>query len=123
MSEESVITIDIPGHEKASLDAAHPVSHLFPSSGPSQLRRTPSEGKVTVLVYADFDRAPANVATWIRRPLSLWQRIVRVPDGISSARFVGVRSSVAILAGAAVEDDRLEACGSARTDPHMRPRV
>ncbi|MDH6545220.1 hypothetical protein [Streptomyces sp. SPB4] len=60
MSEESVITIEILGHEKASLDAAHPVSHLFLSSGPSQLRRTPGEGKVTVLVYADFDRGPGE---------------------------------------------------------------
>ncbi|MFD5936606.1 hypothetical protein [Streptomyces sp. NPDC060333] len=35
MSDESVITIEIRGHEKAVLEAAHRISHLFLSIGPA----------------------------------------------------------------------------------------
>ncbi|MER6523446.1 hypothetical protein ABT246_42540 [Streptomyces sp. NPDC001553] len=34
MSDESVITIEIRGHEKAALEVAHRISSLFLSSGP-----------------------------------------------------------------------------------------
>lgn len=56
MSEESLITIEIRGHEKAALEAAHGISSLFLSSGPCRLRRTPGEDKVEVLVHADISR-------------------------------------------------------------------
>lgn len=56
MSDESVITIEIPGHERAALEAAHRISVLFLSSGPCRLRRTPGEDEVQVLVHADVDR-------------------------------------------------------------------
>lgn len=58
MSDESVITIEIQGHEKAALEAAHRVSGLFLSSGPCHLRRIPGEPEVRVVVYADVHRRP-----------------------------------------------------------------
>nr|WSW48711.1 hypothetical protein OG296_36870 [Streptomyces sp. NBC_01001]WSW49882.1 hypothetical protein OG296_43510 [Streptomyces sp. NBC_01001] len=60
MSDESVITIEIRGHEKAALEAAHRVSHLFLSSGTCRLRRAPGEDEVQVLVYADVSRSPGE---------------------------------------------------------------
>ncbi|MEU9031905.1 hypothetical protein AB0D46_31190 [Streptomyces sp. NPDC048383] len=56
MSDESVITIEIRGNERAALEAAHRISTLFLSSGPCRLRRTPGEDEVQVLVHADIDR-------------------------------------------------------------------
>ncbi|MFD3719994.1 hypothetical protein [Streptomyces sp. NPDC058674] len=56
MSDESVIIIEIRGHEKAALEAAHRISTLFLSSGPCRLRRTPGEDEVQVLVHADISR-------------------------------------------------------------------
>ncbi|MCY0947189.1 hypothetical protein [Streptomyces antarcticus] len=56
MSDESLITIEIRGHEKAGLEAAHRISTLFLSSGPCRLGRTPGEGEVQVLVHADISR-------------------------------------------------------------------
>ncbi|MGW6971640.1 hypothetical protein [Streptomyces sp. NPDC054952] len=58
MSDESVITIEIRGHEKAALEAAHQISTLFLSSGPCRLRRTPGEDEVQVLVHADVGLDP-----------------------------------------------------------------
>lgn len=58
MSDESVITIEIRGHERAALEAAHRISALFLSSGPCRLRRTPGEEIVEVRVYADVRRRP-----------------------------------------------------------------
>ncbi|MFE5537088.1 hypothetical protein [Streptomyces sp. NPDC056492] len=58
MSDESMITIEIRGQEKAALEAAQRISALFLSSGPCQLRRTPGEGEVQLLVYADVSREP-----------------------------------------------------------------
>ncbi|MEU4730734.1 hypothetical protein [Streptomyces sp. NPDC023588] len=60
MSDESVIRIEIRGHEKAALEAAHRISHLFLSSGPCRLRRTPGKDEVQVLVYADVRRSPGE---------------------------------------------------------------
>ncbi|MEU9146565.1 hypothetical protein [Streptomyces sp. NPDC048349] len=57
MSDESMITIETRGHEKAVLEAAQRISTLFLSSGPCLLRRTPGEDEVRVLVHADVDRA------------------------------------------------------------------
>ncbi|MEU9233508.1 hypothetical protein [Streptomyces subrutilus] len=56
MSDESMITIEIRGHEKAVLEAAQRISTLFLSSGPCRLRRTPGEDEVQVLVHADIRR-------------------------------------------------------------------
>ncbi|MDJ0386007.1 hypothetical protein [Streptomyces sp. G-G2] len=56
MSDESMITIEIRGPEKAALEASRRISDLFLSSGPCRLRRTPGEDEVQVLVYADIDR-------------------------------------------------------------------
>ncbi|GHD83442.1 hypothetical protein GCM10010336_75220 [Streptomyces goshikiensis] len=56
MNDESVITIEIRGHEKAVLKAAQRISDLFLSSGPCRLRRTPGKDEVQVLVHADVDR-------------------------------------------------------------------
>lgn len=56
MSDENVITIEIRGCEKAAPEAAHRISHLFLSSGPCRLRRTPGEDEVRVLVHADVAR-------------------------------------------------------------------
>ncbi|MFD3757986.1 hypothetical protein [Streptomyces sp. NPDC058622] len=53
MSDESMITIEVRGHEKAALEAAHRISALFLSSGPCRLRRTPGEDEVQLLVHAD----------------------------------------------------------------------
>ncbi|MGW6862118.1 hypothetical protein [Streptomyces xanthophaeus] len=58
MNNEGVITIEIRGHEKAALEASRLISDLFLSSGPCQLRRTPGEQDVQVLVYADVHRDP-----------------------------------------------------------------
>ncbi|MFF3432149.1 hypothetical protein [Streptomyces sp. NPDC002602] len=63
MSDESVITIEIRGHEKAALEVAHRISSLFLSSGPCRLRRTPGEDEVEVLVHADVGRGVGEVAT------------------------------------------------------------
>ncbi|MEU3726756.1 DUF6207 family protein [Streptomyces sp. NPDC031705] len=60
MSDESVITIEIRGPEKAALEAAHRISALFLSSGPCRMRRTPGEDEVRVSVYADVHRAPGE---------------------------------------------------------------
>ncbi|MFF4105392.1 hypothetical protein [Streptomyces sp. NPDC001903] len=60
MSDESMITIEIRGQEKAALEAAHLVSNLFLSSGPCRLRRTLSEDEVQILVYADVRREPGQ---------------------------------------------------------------
>lgn len=60
MSDENVITIEIRGHEKAVLEAAHRISALFLSSGPCQLRRTPGEDEVQVLVHADISRGSGD---------------------------------------------------------------
>ncbi|WP_030873595.1 hypothetical protein [Streptomyces sp. NRRL F-2747] len=60
MSDESVITIEIRGHEKAAVQAAQRVSDLFLSSGPCRLRRTPGEDEVQVFVYADVSRGPGE---------------------------------------------------------------
>ncbi|MEU9377198.1 hypothetical protein AB0D94_25960 [Streptomyces sp. NPDC048255] len=60
MSDESVITIEIRGHEKAALEASRSISDLFLSSGPCRFRRTPGEQDVQVLVYADVDRGPGE---------------------------------------------------------------
>ncbi|MEU9236131.1 hypothetical protein [Streptomyces subrutilus] len=56
MSDESVITIEIRGHEKAALEAAHRISALFLSSGSCRLRCKPGEDEVQVLVHADVCR-------------------------------------------------------------------
>ncbi|MDD9383090.1 hypothetical protein M8Z33_41890 [Streptomyces sp. ZAF1911] len=56
MSDESVIKIEIRGHEKAALEAARRISDMFLSSGPCRLRRTPGKQEVEVLVYADVHR-------------------------------------------------------------------
>lgn len=56
MSDESVITIEIRGREKAALEAAHRISTLFLASGPCRPRRTPGQEEVQVLVHADIDR-------------------------------------------------------------------
>ncbi|MEU9803324.1 hypothetical protein [Streptomyces sp. NPDC051000] len=56
MSDESVVTIEIRGHEKAALEAVHRISTLFLPSGPCRLRRKPGEDEVAVLVYADVGR-------------------------------------------------------------------
>ncbi|MFE3865538.1 hypothetical protein ACFXPT_34690 [Streptomyces goshikiensis] len=56
MNDENVITIEIRGHEKAALEAAHRISALFLSSGPCRLQRTPGEDEVQVLVHADVGR-------------------------------------------------------------------
>ncbi|MFJ3842265.1 hypothetical protein ACIPY6_43240 [Streptomyces sp. NPDC090054] len=58
MSDESVITIEIPGHEPAAVAAAQRISGLFLSSGPCRLRRTPGKDEGQVLVYADVHRNP-----------------------------------------------------------------
>ncbi|MDA5279617.1 hypothetical protein [Streptomyces sp. Isolate_45] len=50
MNDESVITIEIRGHEKAGLETAHRISTLFLSNGPCRLRRTPCRDEVEVLV-------------------------------------------------------------------------
>ncbi|MGW6878205.1 hypothetical protein [Streptomyces xanthophaeus] len=60
MTDESMITIEIRGHEKAALEASRLISDLFLSSGPCRLRRTPGEQDVQVLVYADVHRAPGE---------------------------------------------------------------
>ncbi|MGW2997461.1 hypothetical protein ACWDA9_39300 [Streptomyces sp. NPDC001193] len=60
MSDESVITIEIRGQEKAALEAAQRISALFLSSGPCRLRRTPSEAEIQLLVYADVSRDPGE---------------------------------------------------------------
>ncbi|MER7514242.1 hypothetical protein ABTX82_38900 [Streptomyces lavendulae] len=60
MSDESVITVEIRGHERAALEAAHQISNLFLSSGPCRLRRTPGKDEVQVLVYADVERGPGE---------------------------------------------------------------
>ncbi|MER6522759.1 hypothetical protein ACFWHQ_29840 [Streptomyces sp. NPDC060334] len=41
MSDKSVITIEIRGHQKPALDAAHRISTVLLSSGLFRLRRTP----------------------------------------------------------------------------------
>ncbi|MFJ3519865.1 hypothetical protein [Streptomyces sp. NPDC090131] len=56
MNDESIITIEIRGHEPAAVAAAQRISELFLSSGPCRLRRTPGEAEVQVLVYADISR-------------------------------------------------------------------
>ncbi|MFI5867461.1 hypothetical protein [Streptomyces sp. NPDC051546] len=53
MSDESVITIEIRGHQAAALEASRRISDLFLSTGPCRLRRTPGEPEVQVLVYAN----------------------------------------------------------------------
>ncbi|MCX5300306.1 hypothetical protein OG898_28130 [Streptomyces sp. NBC_00193] len=58
MSDESVITIEIRGHQAAALEASRRISDLFQSSGPCRLRRTPGEPEVQVLVYANVHRSP-----------------------------------------------------------------
>lgn len=60
MSDESVITIEIRGHEKAALEAARRISDLFLSSGPCRLRRTPGKDEVEVLVHADVARGASE---------------------------------------------------------------
>ncbi|MCC0093249.1 hypothetical protein K7B10_00160 [Streptomyces flavotricini] len=60
MSDESVITIEIRGQEKAALKAAQRISALFLSSGPCRLRRTPGEDEVQLLVHADVSREPGE---------------------------------------------------------------
>ncbi|MFE5534793.1 hypothetical protein [Streptomyces sp. NPDC056492] len=52
-SDESVITIEIRGHERAALDAAQRISDLFLSSGLCRLLRKPGEDEMGVLVHAD----------------------------------------------------------------------
>ncbi|WP_405787107.1 DUF6207 family protein [Streptomyces sp. NBC_00029] len=58
MSDESVMTIEIRGHEPAAVTAAQRISELFLSSGPCRLRRTPGETEVQVRLYADVSRKP-----------------------------------------------------------------
>ncbi|MFJ6722686.1 hypothetical protein [Streptomyces sp. NPDC091259] len=60
MSDESVITIEIRGHEPATIEAARHISALFLSSGPCRLRRTPGKDEVRVSVYADVHWAPGD---------------------------------------------------------------
>ncbi|MFD9724606.1 DUF6207 family protein [Streptomyces sp. NPDC059072] len=60
MSDESVITIDIRGHEKAAVEAEQRISALFLSSDSCRLQRTPGEDKVSVRVYADIGRDPGE---------------------------------------------------------------
>ncbi|MFD7084959.1 hypothetical protein [Streptomyces sp. NPDC059918] len=60
MSDESVITIEIRGQEKAALEAAQRISALFLSSGPCRLRRIPGEAEVQLIVHADVSRDPGE---------------------------------------------------------------
>ncbi|MET9852172.1 hypothetical protein ABZY57_04365 [Streptomyces sp. NPDC006450] len=60
MNDESVITIEIRGPEKAALEASRRILDLFLSTGPCRLRRTPGEPDVEVLVYANVHRSPGE---------------------------------------------------------------
>ncbi|MFF3214271.1 hypothetical protein ACFYYB_26820 [Streptomyces sp. NPDC002886] len=60
MSDESMITIEIRGHEEAGLEASRRISDLFLSSGPCRLRHTPGQDEVSVLVYGDVTRGPGD---------------------------------------------------------------
>ncbi|MFF4104275.1 hypothetical protein [Streptomyces sp. NPDC001903] len=60
MSDESMITIEIPGQEKAALEAAQRISALFLSSGPCRLRLTPGQTEVQLLVRANVSRDPGE---------------------------------------------------------------